>query len=315
MSKAPVHISELSTGHVMAVMLAIGLLFMQYAYPAIHLTSEFVPSDFVLWSVRLIVVFGYMGSWWFGASAIQNLHVYMFLLPEQNNMRMALKWISRGILLLITQFIVTGLGLKLTRAYALTSADALRDVHVVLNLAITYVPLLAFVCIFLGTNHLRVEYKAKRFLEYVMSYGSIILMGIGLLVAIFTDLYRFTPPPINGFPASFYLPDWVIVIFFVIPLFISWALAMQSALRLYSYGQDVSGSIYRKHYQRLSDGIRLTSFTIIITQCAIFTSNRLALSGMEVVISVLVVLAILSAYGFKIIAKGSRGLTAIETIV
>lgn len=314
-SKPVLHITELSLAHWIAMLLAVTLLFMQYAFPAIHVTGDYEPAAWILWTMRFIVVFSYFGSWWFGASAIQQLHVHLFTLPEDSDTHRSLKWISRGVVFLILQFMITGLYLKVTRPYGLVGSEELKQVQIIGIILFTYVPLIGTACIYKGTDYIKKELKQQSYVtEYMLSYVMIACFVLGLLILVFTDIYRLTPPPLAGYPASFYVADWAIIIFYLLPLFITWILAVQAALRIHRYANEVAGLLYKKHYTRLSDGLRLTLFTIIITQFTLFAANRLALTGVEAVIAVLFVLSILSIYGLFVLARGVRGLTDIETI-
>jgi hypothetical protein len=115
-------------------------------------------------------------------------------------------------------------------------------------------------------------------------------------------------------PATYYLPDWLIMLTIIIPRLFMWLLGIQAIQNLYYYRQKVRGSIYRVAVGELLLGLAITTGSLIMLRCLQSTSTALSNLSLSLVLLVIYGILILIAAGYVFIARGAKRLQSIENI-
>ncbi len=113
-------------------------------------------------------------------------------------------------------------------------------------------------------------------------------------------------------PATYYLPDWLILLTVVIPRLLLWYLGVLAVQNILLYRNKVKGIIYRKALQNLATGIGAVTILIIVLRCVQSLNNPLSKLSLAALLLIVYGLFILMAVGYILVSKGAKELLAIE---
>lgn len=113
-------------------------------------------------------------------------------------------------------------------------------------------------------------------------------------------------------PATYYLPDWLIVLTIVVPLLVLWYMGLQAIRNIRTYRRKAQGVIYRAGLQRLGYGLAVTTLMLILLRTLQSMSAQLNKLSFGLVIILLYLLLIGLGTGYLLIARGARQLQQIE---
>ena len=114
--------------------------------------------------------------------------------------------------------------------------------------------------------------------------------------------------------ASYYEPDWLLVVTLVIPRLIYWFLGVQAVHSIYIYRKKVKGKLYQQALNYLAIGLGGVVATTIILRCLQSLSSTLGQLSLAFLLAFIYVLLILISVGYVLIAKGARGLQRLEEL-
>ncbi|MDB5171097.1 MAG: hypothetical protein JWO35_791 [Candidatus Saccharibacteria bacterium] len=114
--------------------------------------------------------------------------------------------------------------------------------------------------------------------------------------------------------ASYYLPDWLIIISLVIPRLIMWFFGAKAVQYLYLYRNRVKGTLYKAALNNLARGIAGVVLATIVLRCIQSLSSQLGELSLALMLLVIYLLLLLIAIGYVLIFKGAKNLQQIEEL-
>ncbi len=113
-------------------------------------------------------------------------------------------------------------------------------------------------------------------------------------------------------PASYYMPDWLIVLTIVVPRLILWFIGLQAIRNIVLYRRKVVGVIYKRALRRLASGLGVVVVMIIMLRVLQSLANLLNKQSLGIVLIIVYILLIGLGVGYVLVAKGARQLQQIE---
>ncbi len=110
----------------------------------------------------------------------------------------------------------------------------------------------------------------------------------------------------------YHLPKWLIMTTIIIPYLYLWFIGLLASFELSMYTRKLRGIIYKKSWSRVALGlgfIMILDITLQILSALTNGGNNLSLKGL---FFILLLMYILLAVGFLLIARGAKGLRKIE---
>ncbi|HEX4774574.1 MAG TPA: hypothetical protein VH234_03590 [Candidatus Saccharimonadales bacterium] len=143
-----------------------------------------------------------------------------------------------------------------------------------------------------------------------------------ILFISFSSVYTFLVihDPARQFPtqsvhvASYYLPDWLIILSIVIPRLITWYLGVKAIHNIYMYRKKTKAPIYKHALSRLAFGLGWVIATIIVLRLFESLTSQLNRMSLQAILLIIYVLLAIMCVGYVLIAKGARSLQRIEEI-
>ncbi len=114
--------------------------------------------------------------------------------------------------------------------------------------------------------------------------------------------------------ASYYEPDWLIVVSLVIPRLIYWFLGVQAVQNIYTYRQKVRGKLYKQALNYLTIGLAGVLVMTISLRCLQSLAAPLAQLSLGLLLGLVYALLILIAISYVFIAKGAKQLQQLEEV-
>lgn len=173
--------------------------------------------------------------------------------------------------------------------------------------------MLAVYIIWKGSEQLIGTAKLQKSAATVKARLSILIAALGL---VFAYLVLFSPakniPPSPTTPASFYLPDWLLILTIIVPYVLIWFWGVQAVGNVYMYSQNVKGIIYRGALTYLAKGLAFTVLSLLLIRylgAMVAWLHTLALKPLLVLLYLLILVI---GVGAVLMAIGSRKLKKIE---
>ncbi|OGY60011.1 MAG: hypothetical protein A3B23_02945 [Candidatus Colwellbacteria bacterium RIFCSPLOWO2_01_FULL_48_10] len=181
-------------------------------------------------------------------------------------------------------------------------------------------PLAAFVFIWRGTKSFMTNELAQA-KDIVRKYTPVFLFASAVISASYIFLALANPNRqmnlVPSMPATYYLPDWLIVASILLPYVVIWTLGLLSAFNIVVYSQKVSGLIYRKFLNNLVYGILMIIVFYIFLQflstIGYYLQDFFKEKGLAPVLYFIYFILFLQALGFIFLARGAKKLKEIET--
>ncbi len=171
----------------------------------------------------------------------------------------------------------------------------------------------AFVIIHSGSKKLLSLIKVVR----QPSFQKTTLVFIGLsalyLLLVLHDPARQVPT--HSAPvASYYQPDWLLVLTVIIPRLIMWFLGIQAMQNIYLYRKRIKGSIYQSALNNLARGIGSVVVAVVVLRSLQSLSSMLGRASLGLLLLIIYMLLIVIAIGYVFIANGAKKLKRIEEL-
>lgn len=160
----------------------------------------------------------------------------------------------------------------------------------------------------LGVLKRRPVLKAPQLLNVIF----ICFAALYVLLALHDPTRR--APTANVAVASYYEPDWLIVLTLLIPRLIMWFLGALAVQNIYLYQKRVKGVLYKASLAKLALGVGSAVVVTIIIRCIQSLAEPLSRLHLGPVLAVIYVLLIVISVGYILIAKGARDLRKIEEL-
>ena len=293
------------------VLSAVAYTLLTFLTPLTKVTlSKYHLGEFQAHLLQFAIILPYVIIWFIGLLGYIRLQDYTQSLGDSKDGR-AFRVISRGILwfvlwLPLSVLVSTTVSAVDSGHHALT-ADMTR-LQNYLNLLIL-TP--AFVYTFFG---------AKQLVRTIRGQVPAVSQRTTLFFIAFAALYTFVTLQDSArhialdaaTPASYSLPDWLIILTIVIPRLILWYLGVQAVQFIRQYRRKAPGVIYRQALRRLAAGLGVTLLMIVALRLLQSMARQLGSLSLGLLILVLYLLLIGLAIGYVLIAQGARQLQHIE---
>lgn len=114
--------------------------------------------------------------------------------------------------------------------------------------------------------------------------------------------------------ASYYEPDWLIIVSLVIPRLLGWFWGFQAVNNILLYQAEVKGKLYKRALSSLAKGLAgILTMTILLRGLQSFTVS-LSRWNLGVLLAVIYLLLIIIAVGYAFIAVGAKNLQKLEEL-
>jgi hypothetical protein len=114
--------------------------------------------------------------------------------------------------------------------------------------------------------------------------------------------------------ASYYEPDWLIILTIIIPRLLYWFLGAQAVQNIYLYRRKVKGRLYQHALNNLAIGLGGVVAVTILLRCLQSLSAPLERLSLSLLLAIVYVLLILISVGYVLIAKGAKSLQQLEEL-
>jgi hypothetical protein len=267
-------------------------------------------SELQYHEVLLTVAIPYIVIWVIALVGYLRLKAYAAVLGKSRDGQ-AFQLISKGVfwftLWLPLSTLVGTLGSYAYRDHVDFTANVVR-METYANL-ILLIP--AFVYVYQGSVWLLKVSKSRLTNPTFMTSLSFIVFAAAYTFVVLEDSARRIPIG-PDMPATYYMPDWLIVVSVVIPRLIMWYLGILAVQNIVLYRQKVSGVIYRSALQSLAKGLGAVTLMIILLRCLQSFNNHMNKLSLAALLLVVYLLLIFMAVGYVWIARGAKQLQTIE---
>ncbi len=114
--------------------------------------------------------------------------------------------------------------------------------------------------------------------------------------------------------ATYYEPDWLIVLTLIIPRLLYWFIGAQAVQNIFLYRKKVKGRLYRQALNNLAMGLGGVVTVTILLRCLQSLATPLERLSLGLLLSIVYVLLILISVGYILIAKGTKRLQQLEEL-
>lgn len=226
---------------------------------------------------------------------------------------LALKATHNGLVWIIFSVVITALLSSLRTA----SPDLFPVLTILINYLYVFPLLIGFWIMYQGLRSAigMQEQKTRSFFGNDMPIKTLMV----LIVASFYVFLIFTNPnrqdAINSFtPASYYLPDFLIIATLIIPVIVTWWLGFSVAFLLSEVITRSVNANFFKAQTKILYGIWAIIFTSIVLQALLsLGSGRLLSIGLGPLLGLVYLFVILQGAGYLFISLGARRLNAGRT--
>lgn len=264
--------------------------------------------------LSLTIVVPYIAIWFTAFYGYMKFKKYSEAIEKSKDGK-AMSKIADGLLALALSMPIGAVVAALGTAWRSNNPDILPETVIVNNYTNLFLVLIAFYLIYNGAKNLPGVYDTK----ISVSKNNYFLLGI---FAVFSLSYAYLAlsDPASQYAtadtlrASYYLPDWLLLLTVVIPYIVAWYLGFRSVLYMLDYLANVPGKIYRKSLQYLAVGIFFAVLSIITLRFLTSMTSWFSDQQLKIVLLVLYLLLIVIATGYVFIAKGAKKLQQIEEV-
>lgn len=195
------------------------------------------------------------------------------------------------------------------RSYARHSLpDLAPSITIVRNYVVLAMVFVAILLIAKGAEGLSNTLKRRATNEQLSLYG---IVGPVLLASVYTWLIIAQGHSTPG-DEPYYLPDWLLIITFVVPYVFIWCVGIWAAIHLRRYQDGVNGIVYKRAINHLAMGIGVIILISIFLQS--LTSLGGVVSRLDLTPLLMVVYFLIGLYvvGYGLVARGAKELKQIE---
>lgn len=260
--------------------------------------------------LTLTVMIPYIIIWFIGLVGYMRLKLYVDALGDSDDGR-GFQKILYGILLLVlwlpTSVLLSGVATGYYGNHPEATAEQIRIVNY-FNVVVL-VP--AFYFIYAGSKKLGLVAKVKT--HGLTQRQSLLFMIFAVLYTflVLSDTYRQVAPD-STTVATYYEPDWLIVLTIIIPRLVTWFIGLAAVANIMLYRQKVKGAIYRLALKYLAAGIGIVVVTIIVLRALQSLTSVLGHWSLGLLFLLVYALLVILGTGYVCIAKGASRLLKIE---
>jgi hypothetical protein len=277
-------------------------------------TDHFSNFQIILLSITLITP--WIATWIFGVVGYLRLLRYAQTIEDPRAGR-PFYLLSRGIMILVWA-LIAGTLVSTLRSHNLGAPVMVISTTIIANYLYALAPLGGFYLIWKAIRQLGQGEDVMR--RSSSSNPTSIIVWLSLVALSGTYLYlTFTNTSRQiavsaAMPATYYLPDWLIVLTISLPVVASWIFGTLAVANMYKYQRAVSGLIYRKSMSMLAFGIILiVSGSILLQGMQSVGPERLLSGGLQPLLVLSYVFLFVQLIGYLMVSRGSKKLTLIET--
>lgn len=271
-------------------------------------TFNFSPLQILL--LKITIAFPYIATWWFAVYGLSKLEQYIAIAKEENaTMVLLLSSFRTGLLWIVTSTIIVAL-IGVIRPYFATNTDISPFFTILTNYLYVFPQLIGFFLIYRGVTQLQAskEMSEHKHTSYLLTTLVVFFIASIYLFLIATNPTRqFSSDP--AIPATYYLPDVLILFTIILPILGSWWLGFSAAFTMSDIIPYLTRAELYKGLTRIVYGIWSIIFTSILIQALLsLGGTRLYGLGIGVILLVVYIFVLLQGIGYLFIALGSKTL-------
>ena len=298
------------------LILAAWLLYMYLTFyaPLTPAVKTLGLHEFQLNLLRITITIPYLAIWLVTMYGILKLNSYVKRTRQFPDGK-ALSKLASGLLILLIGVVFSSV-LSALRSFLTFNSEVLAPITILINYSYVVFPLIGFLFIFLGSKDI-IKIVKKATIpagQKIVYLAPLLLFAVLYVWFIFTNPIRqiSTEPTI---PATYYLPDSLIILTIILPVIIGWVLGILAALNFQFYSKNVKGIIYRDSLSLFVRGIYFIIGSSIFLQALLsLGSVRLINLGLQSLLILIYLFLAIQALGYYLIFLGSNKLTKIEDV-
>jgi hypothetical protein len=264
-------------------------------------------SKSALQALQLTIVIPLIAIWVAAFYGYDNLKRYAALLGNRTEGR-SLNTVANGLGVLAFSLPVSQIVNTFLQYNSRVDPGAAARNRIIMNYLALAFALAAFYLINRGSAALAGTIKqagTRRLYDFVMFFFTVLTALYSY--AVFTNSNRHSVE-------QYALPDWLIIATIVIPYLFVWYNGFAATLRLHFYQTGVKGVLYRSALRMFSIGIAGVILTSVLLQFLATVVNSLENLGLGSLLAIVYLLLIVIAFGYLLIALGTKRLTKIEEV-
>lgn len=260
--------------------------------------------------ILLTIAIPYIIIWLIGLVGFLRLHSYTRFLGKSKDGR-GFRTLSWGVLLFTLWLPISTIAAGLASRYYENHPNVTEELTWLVNYVNLFVLLPAFYLINRGATLLVKTTKAK---WVGMSSRQTVLYIFVAAVYVFVTFHDTARnvAATNASAASYYQPDWVILLTLILPRLYMWYLGLSAAASIVLYSKEVNGRIYKLALRDVAIGIAGVVTATIILRIVQSMASALVELNLTVLLLIIYLLLIVIGTGYVFIAKGTQKLQKIE---
>jgi hypothetical protein len=267
-------------------------------------------SDSQLHLLVLTIAVPYIIIWVIGLVGYLRLRSYTKYLGKGKD-GVGFRTVARGVFLFTLWLPLSTLLASLANRYYGNHPTLTEELTWLVNYINLFILLPAFWLINSGAEYLVRTTKAKwvgmsRFQVVAFTW----VMAIYVFVT-FQDSAR-SVPDVAGDAATYYMPDWVILLTIILPRIFMWFLGLSAAASMILYSREVKGTIYKLALRYVALGIAGVVIATIVLRIVQSLTTALNDLSLALLLLLVYVLLIIIGIGYVLIANGTKQLQKIE---
>jgi len=260
--------------------------------------------------LQITIIIPYAATWWFAAYGLSKLEKYIAFAKEDNaTIIMLLRSFRSGLLWIIVGTVLVAL-IGGIRSYFMTNTAVLPFFTIVTNYLYVFPQLIGFFLMYRGAMQLQ---ASKEMSEHKHNSSLLTTIVVFFIASIY--LYLMATNPTRQFsadrtiPATYFLPDILIVLTIALPILASWWFGFSAAFTLSDLIPYLTRAELFKGITRIAYGIWSIIFTSILIQALLsLGGTRLYSLGIGIILLIIYIFVILQGIGYLFIALGSKSL-------
>lgn len=284
-------------------------LFLTFSAPPASNTFGFSPLQILL--LKTTIALPYIATWILGVYGLSTLERYIDQTKEKNDgVIKLLSFLRTGILWILIGTIFVALLGGIRTAYFAENTNIRPLFTIATNYLYVFPQLIGFVLIYKGVARLHAaeEMSQHKHTSYLFTTFVVFLISCIYVFLLATNPTRqFSSDP--ALPATYYLPDILILLTIVIPILASWWLGFSAAFTMSDLIPHLTRAELFKGITRIVYGIWAIIFTSIIIQALLsLGGTRLYDLGIGIILLIVYIFITLQGIGYLFIALGSNTL-------
>jgi hypothetical protein len=262
--------------------------------------------------LTLSVIIPYIIIWFIGLVGYMRMKVYVSALGDSDDGK-AFGTLALGILMLVIWLPTSVLLSGVASGYYGQHPDATGTQIRIVNYFNVVVLFAAFYYLYMGSKQLGIVSRVKSHgLTQRQSFYFMIFSVLYTFVALSDSVRRASHDP--TVVATYYEPDWLIVLTIIIPRLISWFIGLAAVANIMWYRKKVKGAIYKLALRHLAIGVGIVVFAVIILRVLQSLNSVLGQSNLGLLFLLVYILLAVIGAGYVYIAKGATRLLKIEEL-